>query len=65
MSVVAETLTQAKPQLIRGAEQSFPYDIWLIGGAFALLCIGLLMVVSTSVASLPFAPTRCTSSWID
>jgi cell division protein FtsW len=50
MSAVAETLTQAKPQLVRGTEQSFPYDIWLIGGAFALLCIGLLMVVSTSVS---------------
>ena len=50
MSAVAEALTQAKPQRARGAEQSFPYDIWLIGGAFALLCIGLLMVVSTSVS---------------
>lgn len=50
MSAVAETLTQAKPQLIRATEQSFSYDIWLIGGAFALLCSGLLMVVSTSVS---------------
>ena len=50
MSAVAEALTQAKPQRARGAEQSFPYDIWLIGAAFALLCIGLLMVVSTSVS---------------
>ncbi len=50
MSAVAEVQTQAKPQLVRVSEQQFAYDIWLIGGAFALLCIGLLMVVSTSVS---------------
>jgi len=26
------------------------YDPWLIGGAVTLLCIGLVMVVSTSVS---------------
>ena len=50
MSADADTLAQAKPQLARSDEQSFRYDIWLIGGAFALLCIGLIMVVSTSVS---------------
>ncbi len=50
MSAAAEALVQAKPQLARSDVPSFPYDIWLIGGAFALLCIGLIMVVSTSVS---------------
>lgn len=50
MSAAAEALAQAKPQLARSDVPSFPYDIWLIGGAFALLCIGLIMVVSTSVS---------------
>ena len=50
MSVTAEALGQAKPQVVRGEAPSFPYDIWLIGGALALLCVGLIMVVSTSVS---------------
>ncbi len=50
MSVTAEAVGQAKPQIVRGEMPSSPYDIWLIGGAFALLCVGLIMVVSTSVS---------------
>ena len=50
MSAAADTLAQAKPQIARSEGPTFAYDVWLIGGAFALLCIGLLMVVSTSVS---------------
>ena len=46
----AQTVSQAVPQAARGEGQTFPYDIWLIGGALALLCVGLIMVVSTSVS---------------
>ena len=41
---------QAITQSARSEMQAVPYDIWLIGGALSLLCIGLIMVVSTSVS---------------
>lgn len=50
MSVTAEAIGQAKAQPARAEAVPLPYDIWLIGGAFALLCVGLIMVVSTSVS---------------
>ena len=42
--------TQAIAQTDREPARGFDYDIWLAGAALALLCIGLIMVVSTSVA---------------
>ncbi len=42
--------TQAIAQTDREPPRGFDYDIWLAGAALALLCIGLIMVVSTSVA---------------
>ena len=50
MSVVAEAAGQASVPLARGELASSPYDIWLIGGALARLCVGVIMVVSTSVS---------------
>lgn len=50
MSATAEVIAgQAVPQAARD-EQAFPYDLWLMGGALTLMCVGLLMVVSTSVS---------------
>ena len=50
MSVTADAVGQAKPQVTRSELPSYRYDIWLIGGALTLLCVGLIMVVSTSVS---------------
>ena len=50
MSVTAEAAGQASLPLARSERPSFAYDIWLIGAALALLCVGLIMVVSTSVS---------------
>ena len=41
---------QAVPQGRRTEKLIFTYDIWLIGVVLTLLCIGLIMVVSTSVS---------------
>jgi len=41
---------QAVPQGPRSVNQVSGYDIWLMGFALALLCMGLIMVVSTSVS---------------
>jgi len=42
---------QAVPQSERAqAAPAVPFDVWLAGGAAALLCLGLIMVVSTSVS---------------
>lgn len=41
---------QAVPQAESTPPRVFLHDVWLVGAALALLCIGLIMVVSTSVA---------------
>lgn len=50
MSVAAEAVGQASLPPARSELPPFPYDVWLIGVALALLCVGLIMVVSTSVS---------------
>jgi cell division protein FtsW len=41
---------QAVPQGARSARPASGYDVWLAGTALALFCLGLIMVVSTSVS---------------
>ena len=41
---------QAVAQSPRGERVLAAYDVWLIGSALALFCLGLIMVVSTSVS---------------
>lgn len=44
------TVAQAVPQGARPIRGAFRYDPWLLGAAAVLLCMGLIMVVSTSVS---------------
>lgn len=43
-------MDQAVPQGRHTEKLIFTYDVWLIGAVLTLLCIGLIMVVSTSVS---------------
>ena len=45
-----QAVPRGDPQGRPGEKPVFAYDIWLIGAALTLLCIGLIMVVSTSVS---------------
>lgn len=45
-----QAVAQAVPQGVRAVGGGFRYDVWLLGAAAILLCIGLIMVVSTSVS---------------
>ena len=45
-----QAVPRGDPQSRPGEKSEFEYDIWLIGAALTLLCIGLIMVVSTSVS---------------
>ncbi|MEQ8660071.1 MAG: hypothetical protein RLW62_04580, partial [Gammaproteobacteria bacterium] len=47
---VAQAVPQAVPQGGRDERLVAAYDPWLIGVALVLLAIGIVMVVSTSVA---------------
>ena len=49
-TVHTHELAQAVPQGQRVEKLMFAYDIWLIGAVLTLLCMGLIMVVSTSVS---------------
>ena len=49
-AVHTHEIAQAVPQGRRVEKLMFAYDIWLIGSVLTLLCIGLIMVVSTSVS---------------
>ncbi len=46
---------QAVPLAARAPRRGSAYDLWLLGAALTLLCLGLIMVVSTSV---PIAERR-------
>jgi hypothetical protein len=46
----SQAIGQAVPQGKRIEKLTFTYDIWLIGVVLTLLCVGLIMVVSTSVS---------------
>lgn len=50
MDTVLPTAGQAVVPSARVDAPLPPYDVWLIGGALSLLCVGLIFVVSTSVS---------------